>query len=90
MATAARLDPCQAFFADEIRDPHKEISNLPGRVDLSPREVQMASQLIEAMTGPWNPADYRDSYTDRVNELIEAKKNKKELEPAAPARPPPT
>jgi DNA end-binding protein Ku len=73
------------FFADEIRDPHQEISNLPGRVDLSPREVQMASQLIEAMTGPWNPADYRDSYTDRVNELIEAKKNKKELDPAAPA-----
>jgi DNA end-binding protein Ku len=73
------------FFADEIRDPRQEISNLPGSVDLSSREVQMASQLIEAMTGPWNPADYRDAYTDRVSELIEAKKNKKEFEPAVPA-----
>ncbi len=73
------------FFADEIRDPHQEISNLPGRVDLSPRELQMASQLIDAMSGPWNPWDYRDTYTDRVNELIEAKKNKKEFQPAAPA-----
>ncbi len=73
------------FYADEIRDPHQEISNLPGRVDLSDRELQMASQLIEAMSGPWNPADYRDTYTDRVNELIEAKKNKKEFRPAEPA-----
>jgi DNA end-binding protein Ku len=54
-------------------------------VDLFSREVQMASQLIEAMTGPWNPADYRDAYTDRVSELIEAEKNKKEFEPAVPA-----
>jgi DNA end-binding protein Ku len=73
------------FVADEIRDPRREIGNLPGRVDLSAREAQMASQLIDAMTGPWNPADYRDAYTDRVSELIEAKKNKKEFEPAAPA-----
>jgi DNA end-binding protein Ku len=45
----------------------------------------MASQLIEAMSGPWRPADFRDTYTDRVNELIEAKKNKKELQTAAEA-----
>jgi DNA end-binding protein Ku len=35
------------------------------------------------MSGPWTPSDYRDTYTDRVNELIEAKKNKKEFQPAA-------
>ncbi len=73
------------FFADEIRDPHQEISNLPGRVDLSPQELQVASQLIEAMSGPWNPGDYRDTYADQVNELIEAKKNVMEIQPAPPA-----
>lgn len=73
------------FFADEIRDPHQEISDLPGRVDLPPRELQMASQLIEAMSGPWNPQDYRDTYADQVSELIEAKKNVTEIQPAAPA-----
>ncbi len=73
------------FFADEIRDPHKEISNLPGPVDLPPRELQMASQLIEAMSGPWTPGDYRDTYADQVNELIEAKKNVTEIQPAPPA-----
>ena len=61
------------LFADEIRDPHQEIDDLPGEVDLSPRELQMAGQLIETMSGPWHPPDYRDTYRQRVNELIETK-----------------
>src|SRR5260221_3361887 len=75
------------FFADEIRDPHQEIGNLPGRVDLSPRELQMASQLIDAMIGQWHPSDYRDTNTDRISALIEAQRNNKQLRAAdqAPA-----
>jgi DNA end-binding protein Ku len=71
------------FFADEVRDPRAEIGNLPGRVAMSRQEVRMARQLVESMSGPWTPADYRDTYTDRVNELIEAKKNDEEFQPAA-------
>jgi len=33
----------------------------------------MADQLIDTMSGPWHPPDYRDTYGERVNELIEAK-----------------
>ena len=73
------------FFADEVRDPHQEISNLPGQVGLYPQELSMARQLIDVMSGPWNPSDYRDTYTDRINDLIEAKKDKKQFEPAAAA-----
>jgi DNA end-binding protein Ku len=61
------------FFADEVRDPHKEIGRLPGRVKLRPQELRMAEQLIGSMSATWNPRDYRDTYTDRVNELIEEK-----------------
>ena len=43
----------------------------------------MARQLVKVMSGPWNPTDYRDTYTDRVNELIKAKKNEKDFQPAA-------
>lgn len=71
------------FFADEVRDPREEISNLPGRVKLSRQEVRMARQLVDSMSGPWTPWDYRDTYTDRVNELIKAKKNEKDFQPAA-------
>jgi DNA end-binding protein Ku len=73
------------FFADEVRDPHEQISDLPGRVKLSRQELSMARQLIEAMSGPWKPSAYRDTYTDRVNDLIDAKKNKKEFQPAEEA-----
>jgi DNA end-binding protein Ku len=71
------------FFADEVRDPRAEIENLPGRLKLSRQEVRMARQLVDSMSGPWTPSDYRDTYTDRVNELIEAKTNDKEFQPAA-------
>jgi DNA end-binding protein Ku len=71
------------FFADEVRDPRAEIGNLPGRIKLSQQEVRMARQLVDTMSGPWTPSDYRDTYADRVNELIEAKKNEKEFQPAA-------
>ena len=35
----------------------------------------MAAMLIESMSGQWRPEDYRDTYTDRVKELIEAKRS---------------
>jgi DNA end-binding protein Ku len=75
------------FFADEVREPHQQIENLPGRVKLTRQELRMARQLIESMTGPWQPSDYRDTYTDRVNDLIEAKKNDKEFQLAEEAPP---
>jgi DNA end-binding protein Ku len=71
------------FFADEVRDPRAEIGNLPGRVKLSQQERRMARQLVNSMSGPWTPSDYRDTYTDRVNDLIEAMKGEKEFQPAA-------
>jgi DNA end-binding protein Ku len=63
--------------------PRAEIDNLPAGVRLSRQEVRMARQLVDSMSGPWTPSDYRDTYTDRVNDLIEAKKNDKEFQPAA-------
>jgi len=73
------------FFADEVRDPHRQIDDLPGQVKLSAQELRMARLLVDAMSGPWKPSDYRDSYTDRVNELIEAKKHKKDYQFAGQA-----
>lgn len=67
------------YFADEVRDPHDEIDKLPGRVSPRPQELKMATQLIESMSGSWKPSEYRDSYTDRVKELIDAKKQGAEV-----------
>lgn len=54
----------------------------PGRSRLM--EIR-TRQLTDAMSGPWKPSDYRDTYTGRVNDLIGAKKHKKEFQPAEEA-----
>ncbi len=45
----------------------------PGGRVLEKREIEMGTQLVEALTDRFNPADYRDDYRARVLELIETK-----------------
>jgi DNA end-binding protein Ku len=67
------------YFADELRDAKKEVADIPGSVSGRGKELKMAQELIGSMTGKWRPADYRDTYTDRVNDLIEAKRHDHEI-----------
>jgi DNA end-binding protein Ku len=73
------------FFADEVRDAKNMLDNLPGKTSFRQGELAMAKQLIEAMDEPWKPERYRDTYTDRVNELIEAKRRGNEIQVAEEA-----
>jgi DNA end-binding protein Ku len=66
------------FFADEIRDPKKELGALPAKAT-SRKQLSMATDLIEAMTGTWRPSDYKDSYTERVKKLVRDKRKGKEI-----------
>jgi len=62
-------------FQHELRDSKGldiPVSNSKGRA-ISANELQMAERLIEAMSGPWNPAKYRDEYREDVENLIEKK-----------------
>jgi DNA end-binding protein Ku len=38
---------------------------------ISPKEMQMAEQLIDSMSGEWKPGDYRDEFRDRLRKVIE-------------------
>lgn len=67
------------FFDDEIRDPKVELGSIPARTAANPNELKMATQLIDSMTGPWKPSEFRDTYTDRINDLIRAKKKGKAI-----------
>lgn len=62
-------------YADEIRDPVKEIDALPGEVTVNPRELGAARQLIETLGMDWDPNEYKDEYQERLNALVEAKLN---------------
>jgi len=35
--------------------------------------------LIESMSGPWQPQDYHDTYTERVERLIDDKRRGREI-----------
>jgi DNA end-binding protein Ku len=75
------------IFHDEVV-PHDEIDDLPEASDLkvSDREVQMAQQLIDSLSGDFDPSKYRDEYRDKVLELIERKAQGEEIavQPEAP------
>jgi DNA end-binding protein Ku len=47
------------YFADEVRSPVKELPNLPN---------------IESMEGSWDPARYHDTHRQKVEALIEEKR----------------
>lgn len=65
------------YFDDEIRDPSELIGDLPDGAGANAREMGMAKQLIEAMSAKWEPDRYHDTYRERVNQLIESKREGK-------------
>jgi DNA end-binding protein Ku len=67
------------FFADEIRKPVDALDSLAGRAPAQGKELEMATALIESMSGPWHPEDYRDTYTERVERLIDDKRRGREI-----------
>jgi len=74
-------------FADEVVGT-EDIDDLPESKDLkvSERELKMARQLIESLTDTFDPGKYKDSYREKVLELIEAKADGQEIaiQPEAP------
>jgi DNA end-binding protein Ku len=67
------------YFADEVRDPTDEIDSLPTRTRVGGKDLDMAVSLVESLTTSWDPTNYRDTYTERVEQLIDAKKKDREI-----------
>jgi DNA end-binding protein Ku len=63
------------LFPDEVVDPEsiEELASVDGDVKTTKRELDMAKQLIESLSGDFDPTGYRDEYRERVLELIEKK-----------------
>ncbi|WP_026423859.1 Ku protein [Actinokineospora inagensis] len=67
------------LFVEDLRDPAKEIKSLPEITPARGKELDMAINLIDSMTDQWNPDDYHDTYTQRVEQLIEDKKDGRDI-----------
>jgi DNA end-binding protein Ku len=59
------------FFADEIAKTTE--LDLPAKLKVTERERKLAEQLIEQMSGKFEPKKYEDTYREALLEMIDAK-----------------
>ena len=92
----AALDPFEntmllstLYWPDEIR-ALSELDLPEEEPEIKPAEKKMAAQLIEAMTGEFDPAQYRDEYREALMQVIESKIEGREVveveEPEEPTK----
>ncbi|WP_159323774.1 Ku protein [Streptomyces tendae] len=66
-------------WADEVRDPVEELPELPSDRVGRGKELDMALRLVDALSGDWEPDRYRDTYQEKVRELVRAKAEGEEV-----------
>jgi DNA end-binding protein Ku len=66
------------YFSDEVRAPGRDLE-LPETGDVTKRELSMAQMLIESMESDWDPERFHDTHREKVEALIEEKRNGHEI-----------
>jgi DNA end-binding protein Ku len=75
------------YWPDEIR-ALDELDLPEEEPEIKPAEKKMAAQLIEAMTGAFDPANYHDEYREALMQVIESKiEGRETVEVEAPEEP---
>ncbi len=84
--TGDALELTTMLFADEVVDPGT-LDELEGAAEVttSPRELEIAAQLIGSLAADWDPSRYEDTYRARVLDLVERKAAGEQVEVPAPA-----
>ena len=77
--------PQELISADEYEFP----SRAHATYRLGKRELQMARQLVESMSGDWRPSQYQDKFRARLSKVVAARLRRKgaRVEPPRPPRP---
>jgi len=68
-------------FEDEVVDA-SEYKLPSGKTDeyrVNDKELKMARQLIESMSEEWNPAEYKDQFSQRLHKVIDERMKQKGL-----------
>src|SRR5262249_55418065 len=60
------------FYPDEIRNPEELVEGAK-KASVTEKEVQMAINLIEALSGDFEPEKYKDDYREALLERIDQK-----------------
>jgi DNA end-binding protein Ku len=62
------------LFGDEVVPPDRiDELDAVGEAEATKRELAMAQQLIDSLSGEFDPGKYHDNYRERVLDLIERK-----------------
>ena len=72
------------FYAAEVREVAEYGQDTDAEV--LPQEIKLAEQFIQQLTAPFNPEQYKDTYRDKVMELIEKKREGASVAPAGAPR----
>lgn len=59
-------------YHDEIADISE--LHLPEKVKIPKGQIELALELIDKLSGRFNPEKYKDTYTEKLKDVIEAKK----------------
>jgi len=70
------------YWPDEIREA--DFGGVDVTAKIRGQELEMAKQLIESLSGEWNPEEYSDEYREALLQIVEAKLNGQEIEVVAP------
>jgi DNA end-binding protein Ku len=71
-------------YAHEIRSPRE--LDLPARGGTG-KEMKLARQIVDSLSTAWDPREYKDTYSDVLREVIEAKvKGEEIVAPEMPRR----
>jgi DNA end-binding protein Ku len=73
-------------FAHELVDPGSLDLDPPGKAPAK-REVEMAERLVDSLHEPFRPTSFKDSYRERVLDLIKRKAKGEEIEMPEPEEP---
>ncbi|MGO1068710.1 non-homologous end joining protein Ku [Lysobacter sp. CA199] len=68
-------------YAQEIVDPsdYKLPEGGLAKWKISPREIDMAQQLIDSMSSEWKPQGYKDDFRERLHKVIEQRVKSKKV-----------
>jgi len=88
LATLMTLDSALVLvmlrWPQDVRDTAQlELTAAVTKPDLAKRELDMAKRLVDDMSAEWEPEQYRDSFEDKMHELIERKARDGKLEDVA-------
>ncbi len=74
-------------WADEVRGvEYLELKDEALNADLNKRELDMAKRLVEDMSEPWDPTQFKDTFQDQIMALVERKAREGKLEAVGAAK----